>query len=95
MSDGTQSGDATLAPDGEAARWQAAKRIREERPRWVVIWLARTGQFKAYPKFAAPRGTTPSAQTPAELTAQMEQIEQAARRPRGRPADGTRRSTSP
>jgi hypothetical protein len=64
-------------PDDEAC-WQAARQIREERPRSLVIWLVRTGQFRAYPKFAAPRGTAPSAKTPAELTAQMEQIEQAA-----------------
>lgn len=43
-------------PDDEAC-WQAAKQIREERPHWVVIWLARTGQFKAYPKFRASSGT--------------------------------------
>ena len=82
MSEAPPPGEAAAPPDEEAACWRAARQIREERPGWVVIWIARTGQFKAYPKFAAPRGTAPTAQTPDQLTAQMEQVEQAARRPR-------------
>ena len=84
MSDVQPPGDALLPADDDAAHWQAAKRIREERPGWVVIWLARSSQFKAYPKFRAPRGTALAARTPEDLAAQMEQIEQAARRPRSR-----------
>jgi hypothetical protein len=84
MSQAPPPGEAALSTDKEAACWQAAKKIREERPGWVVIWIARTGQFKAYPKFAAPRGTAPTAQTADQLIAQMEQVEQAARRQRGR-----------
>jgi hypothetical protein len=81
MSKALPAGDAALARDEDAACWQAAKQIREEHPRWVVIWLARIGQFRAYPKFAAPRGTAPTAKTPGELTAQMEHVEHTARRP--------------
>lgn len=66
-----------LAPADDAACWQAAKIIRQEHPDWVVIWIARTGQFRAYPKFAAPRGTAPTAQTPEQLAAQMDQVERA------------------
>lgn len=77
-------GEPAQASDDDAACWQAAKQIRDERPGWVVIWIARTRQFKAYPKFPAPRGTAPTAQTPEDLAAQMEQIERATRRPRGR-----------
>jgi len=43
-----------LTPDEDAARWQAAKQLRQQRPGWVVIWLARTGQYRAYPLFKAP-----------------------------------------
>jgi len=65
-------------PSDEACL-HAAAQIRRERPNWVVIWLARTGRFRAWPLFRAPRDTSVTAQTPGELTAQMDQIEQAAR----------------
>jgi hypothetical protein len=84
MSKAPSAGDAGPARDEDAVCWQAAKQIREEHQRWVVIWLARIGQFRAYPKFAALRGTAPTAKTVGELTAQMEQVEHTARRPRGR-----------
>ena len=38
--------------------WETATRTREERPLWVVIWLARERRYRAYPKFRAPAGTT-------------------------------------
>lgn len=57
----------------------AATRIRRERPRWVVIWVARTDRYHAWPLFKAPRGTALTANTPDDLTAQMNQIEQATR----------------
>ena len=81
MSDVPPSGEAAQTSDDDAARWQVAKQIRAERPGWVVIWIARTRQFKAYPKFSAPRGTAPTAETPEDLVAQVEQIERATRRP--------------
>ena len=73
--------DRSAGLSNDEACWEAAKRIREERPGWVVIWLARANQFKAYPKFRAPRGTAPAARTPEDLAAQMEEIEQAGCRP--------------
>jgi len=71
-------------PDDAACRREAV-RIRQERPRWVVIWVSHKKLFRAYPKFRAPRGTVASAARPEELVAQMEKAELAARRPPGRP----------
>ena len=73
-----------LAPDEEAARWQAAKQLRQQRPAWLVIWLARTGQFRAYPLFRARPGIVLTAPTTRELAAQMDHAEQNAPRPRAR-----------
>ena len=69
---------------GDKARWEVAARIRLEHPRWVVLWLARLGQYRAYPLFRAPRGTVVDAQDPDQLVTQMSQVEQEApRRPAG------------
>lgn len=91
MSDAPPPSEDLHVPDDDAARWQAAKQVRFEHPQWVVIWIARTAQFQAYPNFAAPRGTAPTARTAEDLAAQMEQIEQAARKPRRRPAQASER----
>jgi hypothetical protein len=63
----------------DAARWQIAKQIRCERPRWVVIWYGRNDEYRARPLFRAPLGTVVAAASPEELTAQMDAVEQAAR----------------
>lgn len=62
----------------DTARWEAAAQIRGERPGWVVIWVARKGEFQARPLFRARPGTVATAATPKGLTAQMDSIEQAA-----------------
>jgi hypothetical protein len=49
MSEAPPPGEAALHHDDDAACWQAAKQIRQEHPNWVVIWIARIGQFRAYP----------------------------------------------
>jgi len=67
----------------DASQRQAAAQLRRQHPGWVVIW-APAGHFTARPLFRAPRGTCLTAQTPEEMTAQMDQVEQAADRPRGR-----------
>jgi hypothetical protein len=72
------------APGDDATCHQAAARIRDQRSDWVVVWVARMGRFRAYPLFRAPSGTSATAQTAEDLTAQMDRIEQAARKPRGR-----------
>jgi hypothetical protein len=65
--------------DDDAACWEAAARVRRQRPGWVVIWVARKGQYQARPLFRAAPGTVATAVTPEGLTAQMETIQQAAR----------------
>ena len=80
--------------DGDADRWREAGRLRREHAGWVVIWLARLGQYRAYPLVQARRGTALTASTPADLAALIRQAEQAARRtlPPGRtprPREGT------
>jgi hypothetical protein len=73
-----------LAADDDAARRQAAAQIRDQRPGWIVIWAAPMGRYRAYPLFRAPRDTCLTAQTLTEMIAQMDQVEQTARRPGGR-----------
>jgi hypothetical protein len=68
-----------MTADEDALR-RAAAQIRDRRPGWVVIWAAPAGRYRAWPLFRAPRGTALTAQTPQEMTAQMDQVEQAARR---------------
>jgi len=80
------TGTAIPAVD-EPGHQQAAAQIRRQHPDWVTIWVARKGQYFAYPLFRAPRGTALAAQTPAELTVQMTQIEQAAGRHQGKSPD--------
>jgi hypothetical protein len=79
----TSSASPAAEADDNADHRQAAMQLRRQHPRWVVIW-APAGHFCARPLFRAPRGTCLTAQTPEEMTAQMDQVEQAASRPRGR-----------
>ena len=82
--------DSNLVPRGgerdrqDAACQREAARIRQEREGWVVIWVPHESRYKAYPKFRAPRGTVASVAQPGELTAQMDKVELAARKPAGR-----------
>ena len=75
------------ADDNAARRRAVAAQIRDRRPGWVVIWAAAAGRYRAWPLFRAPRGTSLTAQTPEEMTAQMDQVEQAAGRAGGRSRD--------
>jgi hypothetical protein len=75
------------APDAagqDAQNVRAAARLRDQRPGWVIVWAAPLRRFTASPLFRAPRGTHLTAQTPGELAALMDQVEQAAGRPRAR-----------
>jgi hypothetical protein len=76
-------GGPRMAVDDAAARRRAAAQIRDQRPGWIVIWAAPMGRYRAYPLFRAPRDTCLTAQTPEEMIAQMDQVEQVARRPGG------------
>jgi hypothetical protein len=82
---GTTPGPAN--PAGDESHQQAAAQIRRQHPRWVTIWVPRARHYRAWPLFRAPRGTSLTAQAAEELTAQMDQIEQAAQRPPGRSRD--------
>jgi len=79
---------AAPAPDDEAAGWQAAKQLRSEHPKWLVIWVARTRRYHAYPLsgFRADTGLTDT--QPAGLAAQIEQAERVAASRRARPRLG-------
>ena len=76
--------------DDDAVRLQAAARLRRQHTRWVVIWVADKEHYGAWPLFRAPRGTALTAETPEQMEAQINQVEQAARLPRAR----TRRTDS-
>lgn len=68
------------APDHDMASHQAAKDLRRQHPRWVVLWISGTGRYHGYPLWTQ-RPVIVTAEQPAELAALMEQAEQAARRP--------------
>ena len=73
--------------EDDADRWQAARQLRRERPRWVIIWVAETRHYRAYPLFRTRRGLVVTAATADEAAVQMDQIEQAARSLRVRSPD--------
>jgi hypothetical protein len=54
--------------------WQEAARLRHEHPGWVVLWLARIRQYRAY-RLRGRRDTVLTASTPADLTAQINRSE--------------------
>jgi hypothetical protein len=72
--------DSTLTPD-DAACHQAAKELRLQHPRWIVLWISGTGRYHGYPLYTQ-RSVILTAEQPAELAALMEQTEQAAAGPR-------------
>ena len=80
-----------MTADEERERWEIAKAVRADRPRWVVIWDAPDGLFRAYPDFRVHGGMrAASGSDRGALEAEMDQIEQVSGR-RGRPgktADG-------
>jgi hypothetical protein len=78
------------SPGDDAARWQDAARLRAEHSGWVIVWLARTGQFRAYKRLpGARRDTSLTAATADALATRITAAEQAAARP-ARRARGTR-----
>jgi hypothetical protein len=66
------------ATGGDAERWKEVARLRNEHPEWVIVWLAPTRQFRAYPLTQARRADALTAATAADLA------EQIRRAPRGR-----------
>jgi hypothetical protein len=82
---GTSGTDPVMGPeaarpttDDDAAQWREAALLRQKHPAWVIIWLSRVGQYRAYRRFpGARRGTTLMAATPGDLAAQIVKAEQA------------------
>jgi len=63
----------------DAARWQAAKQLRAEHPKWLVIWVARTQRFHACLLSSSRAEASKLTDTePAGLATQMQQAESAA-----------------
>jgi hypothetical protein len=77
-------------PGEDAVRWRDAARLRAEHSGWVIVWLARTGQFRAYKRLGgARRDTSLTAATAEALATRITAAEQAVARPALR-ARGTR-----
>lgn len=80
---GHLGGGRLVNPDDEAAS------VRREFPRWVVMWLARAGEFRAYRALpGAHEVTTLSAPTASELAARITEAEQHAQEPHPAPPQG-------
>jgi hypothetical protein len=59
------------ASGGEAEQWLEVARLRNEHPDYVIIWLAPTRQFRAYPLKNARRADALTAVTAADLAEQI------------------------
>jgi hypothetical protein len=63
-------------PD-DAARWREAAVLRGEHSKWVIVWLASIGRFRAYRRLpGARRDTALTAATAAALSDDITQAEQ-------------------
>ena len=63
----------------DASRWREAAQLRRNHRGWTVIWLAAAGEFHAYKRLPGKRhDTLVIAATASELSAQIDQTEQAA-----------------
>ena len=65
------TGGPGAASGGEAERWREVARLRNEHPEYVIIWLAPTRQFRAYPLKNARRADALTAVTAADLAEQI------------------------
>ena len=64
----------------DAERWREATALRQQWPKWVVIWLAPMQRFRAYRRLpGARRDTTLTAFTAADLGILIGQAEDSAR----------------
>jgi hypothetical protein len=63
--------DPVQAGGGEAERWLDVARLRNEHPDYVIIWLAPTRQFRAYPLKNARRADALTAVTATDLAEQI------------------------
>lgn len=59
------------------ACWREAARLRQEHPKWIVIWLASAKEYRAYRRMpGARRDTVLTASTSGELAAKIAEAEQ-------------------
>jgi hypothetical protein len=65
-------GEGGRASDDDAACWRHAERLRNEYPKWVVLWIARAREYRGY-----RNNTMLTAETPDDLAAQISQAERA------------------
>jgi hypothetical protein len=67
-----------MAPgmDNEMLR-AMAREIESANPLWIVVFGIYSGQFAAFPRFAAPKGAVISARYPGAMRERMRQIERA------------------
>jgi hypothetical protein len=64
---------------GDAERWREAARLRGEHPRWVIVWVAGPGEFRAYARLPGTRRDAALVAPAADdLAAQIDRTEQAA-----------------
>jgi len=59
------------AAGNDAERWREVARLRNEHPDYVIIWLAPTRQFRAYPLTQTRRAAALTAATAADLAEQI------------------------
>jgi hypothetical protein len=78
---------------------QAARRIEDDRPGWMVVFGTYTRQYVAFPLFDAPPGTVLADRNPDTLTRQMRAAERRYRKPGQAPghlpASGPQRPAAP
>jgi hypothetical protein len=58
---------------GDAEQWREAVRLRDECLGWVIIWLARTREYRAYQDSQSRRAAALTAATVEDLAAQIRQ----------------------
>ena len=63
----------STASGDDAERWREAARLRDECPGWVIIWLARTREYRAYQDSRSRTGAALTAATASDLAAQIRQ----------------------
>ena len=67
------------AAGNKAERWREVARLRNEHPDYVIIWLAPTRQFRAYPLTQTRRAGALTAATAADLADQISRAHQGRR----------------
>jgi hypothetical protein len=79
QADAQRRARATTGTD-DAERWREAAALRQQWPKWVVIWLAPIQRFRAYRRLpGARRDTALTAPTVRDLATLISQTEQATR----------------